>query len=66
LYDGSDWVTPSTPLLKGTKRQMLIDNKRIIEKNITSTELKDYQKLALINAMLDLGEIVIDIENVFY
>jgi 4-amino-4-deoxychorismate lyase len=56
FYDGKNWLTPSTPLLRGTKRQQLLDNGIIHEENILVNDLKRFQMCALINAMLDLEE----------
>ena len=68
LFDGSRWVTPQSPLLNGTMRQYLLDKGLIIEKNIPVVEIFNYQKLALINAMLPLGvcEITIDSTNLLF
>ena len=59
------WYTPSTPLLKGTKRQALLDQKQIIEKPIPSSKLSEYKSVSLINAMIDLEEIMVPISQVF-
>jgi len=56
LFDGSNWYTPSTPLLKGTKREYYIDNKIILKRNIKPADLYKYRKAKLINAMLDLDD----------
>jgi 4-amino-4-deoxychorismate lyase len=53
LFDGKEWYTPKFPLLKGTKRARLILDKRIIEKDIMAEDLQNYEKLILINAMLE-------------
>jgi 4-amino-4-deoxychorismate lyase len=53
LFDGKEWYTPKFPLLKGTKRARLILDKRIIEKDILAEDLKNYEKIILINAMLE-------------
>ena len=57
FYDGNQWFTPLTFLLRGTKRQYLIDNHQLIEASICINDLKDFRKIALINAMrgLDLA-----------
>jgi len=60
FFDGYEWITPSTPLLRGTKRQQLLDGKAIHEKTIVTTDLRHFVKAMLINAMLDFengGEI---------
>jgi len=54
FYDGAFWVTPDTPLLKGTKREHYLQNGTLTEKRITPDNLVQYQKARLINAMLDL------------
>jgi 4-amino-4-deoxychorismate lyase len=53
LFDGKEWYTPKFPLLRGTKRARLILDKRIIEKDILVEDLKNYEKIILINAMLE-------------
>lgn len=50
--DGS-WFTPKTPLLKGTVRQRLLDEGRLIEKDIKVQDIRKYSKIALMNAMID-------------
>lgn len=57
IYDGNNWLTPKTPLLEGTTRARLLENKKIFEKDITIKMLKNAQKLALMNAMIDFDEI---------
>jgi 4-amino-4-deoxychorismate lyase len=66
FFDGSSWITPAQPLLRGTKRQLLLDTGKIREENIQVDDLKHFQKAALINAMLDLDErVYIDLKNIF-
>ena len=62
FYDGKKWFTPKTPLLKGTKREELLNNGKIKVKNITPEEIKSYKKIALINAIL--GFYIIDMQNI--
>lgn len=57
FYDGNNWFTPANPLLKGTKRQKLIDENKLIEEEILIKDLPHFKKISLINAMLDLGSI---------
>lgn len=59
-------VTPSTPLLKGTKREKLLVEKNIYEKEIRIDDLKNYQYVHLINAFLDPGDIVIRTQNILH
>lgn len=59
FYDGLSWYTPSTVLLEGTCRARLLDEGVLIEAEIRVADLASFQKLALINALIDLGECVI-------
>jgi 4-amino-4-deoxychorismate lyase len=52
FFDGIKWLTPSTPLLHGTMRSFLIENKLISETEIKVADLKHFQKARLINAMI--------------
>jgi 4-amino-4-deoxychorismate lyase len=56
LYDGTIYSTPAFPLLKGTKREKLIQQKRIIEEDIKIDQLVNYNSLFIINAMIDLED----------
>ena len=53
LYDGERWLTPKSPLLKGTTRRRYLDKGEIFEANIGVDTIKSYKKLALMNAMID-------------
>jgi 4-amino-4-deoxychorismate lyase len=66
FHDGIKWITPSTPLLRGTKREKLLKEKAISESDIKKKDLKFFSKAVLINAMMDLEESpVIDIKNIY-
>jgi 4-amino-4-deoxychorismate lyase len=54
FFDGKQWVTPNTALLKGTKRQFYLDHHMIEEQEIRITDRHKFSKARLINAMLDL------------
>jgi 4-amino-4-deoxychorismate lyase len=56
FFDGENWVTPTTPLLKGTKRQFLLDHGIISEKDIREDDIRYYQKIGIINALIDFDE----------
>jgi 4-amino-4-deoxychorismate lyase len=56
LFDGETWFTPNTPLLNGTKRAYLLDQKVIKEISITINDLSKFQYIRLINAMMDFEE----------
>lgn len=53
FFDGVDWITPKRPLLKGTTRERYLRSHKIVEKDIFVDDLKSFQKLALMNAMID-------------
>jgi 4-amino-4-deoxychorismate lyase len=63
LKDGH-WYTPSVPLLKGTMRQWLIDNGKIEPCPIPVSTLHDYQQVALINAMMPLGTLILNANSI--
>ena len=48
--------TPSACLLKGTKRQFLLDCGMITERAIRMEEIKDYERIVFINAMMELED----------
>lgn len=56
LFDGKEWYTPASPLLKGTQRQKLLDEKKITEKEIFFRDLKNYRTIKLINAMMEFDD----------
>jgi len=56
LYDGENWVTPEYPLLKGTARARLLDEQKIILRDIYLIDVKSYTHFRLINSMLDFDE----------
>ncbi len=65
FFDGERYFTPHLPLLKGTKRQLLLDKKIITEIKIEKNDIKRFKYLTIINAMLDPDTIRIDIKNIF-
>ena len=66
ICDGKHWVTPRQPLLHGTKRAGLLDKGIIQEAYITLEDLRNANKTSLFNAMIELGEMEIAIENVYF
>ena len=64
FYDGHEWVTPDTPLLPGTMRQYLLDQGLIKSRRILAADLPCYQKVSLINAMMELGDLCLDVSAV--
>lgn len=59
FYDGKNYITPSTPLLLGTKRAKYLSEGRIKEKAIKREDIELFKEVHLINAFLDLGRCVI-------
>jgi len=62
FYDGSKWLTPKRPLLKGTIREKYIQERKIFEKDIFVEDLNNFSKVALMNAMIDFD--IITKENI--
>ena len=52
FYDGKQWFTPEKPLLKGTMRSKLLDEKFLHTRKIKKEEISDYTHVALMNAMI--------------
>jgi 4-amino-4-deoxychorismate lyase len=66
FFDGKNWHTPTTPLLKGTKRQLLLDRGVISEKEIREEDIRSYPKVGLVNAMVDFEEMpIVPVEQIF-
>jgi len=53
------WYTPATPLLPGTTRARLLNQGKIIAKEIPASKIAQYDGLALMNAMIGFYEIEI-------
>ena len=64
FFDGEQWFTPDTPLLNGTKRELLLTTKKLTTMTLRKDDLHSFEKVSLINAMLDLGEIEVPVENI--
>jgi 4-amino-4-deoxychorismate lyase len=63
--DGFSLYTPNQPLLKGIRRAQLLGTKRIQTAIIRPCDLDSFQKVHLINAMLNLGDVVIERPHFF-
>lgn len=61
FFDGKEWLTPDTPLLRGTMRQKLLDEGIIREARILKSDLHKFQSVSLINAMMPLGELLLSL-----
>ncbi|MFT4739162.1 MAG: 4-amino-4-deoxychorismate lyase [Paraglaciecola sp.] len=66
LYDGCSWWTPDSFLLNGVKRQSLIETGKVKETALTKSDLLSFQKLSLVNALLDLEEIEIPTDRLIF
>ncbi|MEP1033892.1 aminotransferase class IV [Ekhidna sp.] len=64
FWDGTFWFTPNTPLLNGVRRTQLIHEGRIKEREIQVDDLSAFEKVSLINAMLDLGQLELPISQI--
>lgn len=65
LFDGKKWVTPDSCLLKGVQREYLLSQSRIEERRITLDDLMNYNKVKLINALVDFERATeIPIQNI--
>jgi 4-amino-4-deoxychorismate lyase len=52
FFDGATWITPTSYLLKGTMRQILIDQRKIKAAQISLSDITNFEKVKLINSML--------------
>lgn len=65
FFNGQKWVTPNTPLLKGTQRQYLLEQGIISETEIKESDIPSFQKVGLLNAMVSFEDMpVIGIEKI--
>ena len=51
LRQGDQWFTPDSPLLRGTQREKLLAEGKIIERKILAENLPHFEEIRLINAM---------------
>ncbi|MBE0650442.1 MAG: aminotransferase class IV [Bacteroidales bacterium] len=66
FYNGRDWITPAFPILKGTQRSYLLEKEQILTAEIKPTDLVNFSKARLINAMIRFEDALdIDINNIF-
>ncbi len=64
LWNGQQWVTPSVPLLAGTKRASLLDQGKIVTGDIRPEDLPSYSRIRLFNAMIEFGEIDLSVDKI--
>ena len=66
FFNGKNWLTPERPLLKGTQREKLLSEEKIITADIRPADLSQFQKVRLINAMMRFeDEMDVALENIF-
>ena len=54
FFDGKNWLTPKTPLLKGTRRESLLRTGKLYEADISPKDLPTFAEARIINAMIDI------------
>ena len=65
FFDGDTWFTPTSPLLKGTMRAKLLNERLIFERIIKEFELPQFVGFQLINSMLGFNnQQKLSIENI--
>ena len=62
--EGRKWVTPDTPLLRGTMREKLLREGAIKEERITPDDLGRFTHFRLINAMLGFDAPLLPVTNI--
>lgn len=62
---GNDWFTPESFLLPGIMRERLLKDQIIQTAVITETNIRTFEKVKLINALLGFDGPEIEIENIF-
>lgn len=67
LWNGHNWITPLQPLLKGVRRESLIQFKKIKSGNILLKDLPSFQSIKLFNAMISFEEAIeIPTSSIFF
>ncbi len=56
FFENGKWFTPSAPLLKGTQRAKLLEERKIIEKRIKFEDIFEFSEIRIINAMIRLED----------
>ena len=64
FWDGKKFHTPSTALLKGTKRYKYLSENILTEKEIRIDDLKNFQEIHVINAFMDIGRSIVLIKDI--
>lgn len=64
--DGTRWVTPDTPLLRGTMRESLLQSGIIEEQRMTTESIALFTHFRIINAMLGFNAPLIPVKNIIF
>lgn len=64
LFDSNQWFTPDSPVIFGTQRAALLQSGKIKTKRIPVTELSNFTKIRIFNAMIEFGEIELDVQKI--
>jgi len=64
FFDGFRWITPDTPLLRGTMRQFLLDTAEVRQVPMRVQDIPSYQSFRLINAMLGFDGPEIEVSKI--
>lgn len=64
FFDGHRWITPDTPLLRGTMRQFLLDTAEIKQEPVTVQDIPSFKTFRLINAMLGFDGPEIEVSRI--
>lgn len=62
--DTGRWLTPRYPLLRGTMRERLLRTGQLTEADMDIADLPAFSDVALFNAMIDLGAVILKISAV--
>lgn len=65
LYNGTQWITPLHPLLKGTKRTQLLADGVLTEGVIRVADLSQYSHIRCFNALIGWGEVELPISAIY-
>jgi 4-amino-4-deoxychorismate lyase len=60
------WFTPTNCLLKGTMRQNLLDQRKIRSKTISLNDIREFEKVKLINSMLGFDGEELDVSKIVF
>jgi 4-amino-4-deoxychorismate lyase len=63
---GNLWVTPWTTLLKGTQRQKLIDEQKLVVEDIHEEDIRLFDACKIMNALIEFDAPEIAIEHIVF